>query len=57
VPEYWIVDVDARVLERWRPEDARPEVLDSELVWAPRDDVAPLVIDVAALFEGLSDER
>ena len=57
MPEYWIVDVDARVLERWRPEDARPEVLDSELVWAPRDDVAPLVIDVAALFEGLSDER
>jgi Uma2 family endonuclease len=57
VPEYWIVDVDARVVERWRPDDARPEVIDSEVVWAPRDGVAPLVIEVAALFRDLSDER
>src|SRR6185312_12215292 len=26
VPEYWIVDGDARLVERWRPADDRPEV-------------------------------
>ena len=25
VPEYWIVDLDARMVERWRPRDERPE--------------------------------
>jgi len=24
--EYWIVDLDARVIERWMPDDARPEI-------------------------------
>src|SRR5215510_7910468 len=27
VPEYWIVDVEARLVERWRPGDSRPEIL------------------------------
>lgn len=26
VPEYWIVDLDACVIERWRSGDARPEI-------------------------------
>jgi Uma2 family endonuclease len=48
--EYWIVDLDARLVERWRPEDARPEVLDETLTWQPAGAVAPLVIDLAAYF-------
>ena len=24
VPEYWIVDLDARLVERWKPDDTRP---------------------------------
>jgi len=35
VPEYWIVDVDARVVERWRPGEDRAEILDDRLVWRP----------------------
>lgn len=27
IPEYWIVDVDARLMELWRPDDDRPEIL------------------------------
>jgi Uma2 family endonuclease len=50
VPEYWIVDPDARVVERWRPDDERPEILAGVLRWQPRDDVAPLDIDLVALF-------
>jgi Uma2 family endonuclease len=31
VGEYWIVDLDARLIERWRPEDARPEIVDERM--------------------------
>ena len=34
VHEYWIVDLDARLVERWTPRDVRPEILDEELVWS-----------------------
>lgn len=50
VPEYWIVDVDARLVTRWHPDDARPEELDGLLEWAPVAGQEPLVIDLAAYF-------
>jgi Uma2 family endonuclease len=34
VGEYWIVDLDARLIERWRPEDLRPEIADQVLDWS-----------------------
>ena len=50
VPEYWIVDVDARVVERWRPGDERPEILTDRLIWQA-DEVHPaLAIDLPAYF-------
>jgi Uma2 family endonuclease len=50
VPEYWIVDGDARLVERWRPDDERPEILVGALEWQPRADIASLVIDLPAVF-------
>lgn len=50
VPEYWVVDVDARLIERWRPDDTRPEILDQQLEWQPDPAHAPLVIDLARYF-------
>jgi Uma2 family endonuclease len=50
VPEYWIVDADARLIERWRPDDERPEVIGETLTWSPRLDGAVLTIDVRRLF-------
>jgi len=49
--EYWIVDCDARVVERWLPGDARPEVLTETVAWvtSPATD-APCVIDLGRLF-------
>ena len=37
VSEYWIVDLDARLIERWRPGDVRPEILDGVLDWTLPD--------------------
>ena len=50
VPEYWIVDADTRVVERWRPGDERPEILSDTIVWNPAGAPEPLVIDLPAYF-------
>ena len=33
VSEYWIVDLEVRLIERWRPDDRRPEIADETLAW------------------------
>jgi Uma2 family endonuclease len=48
--EYWSVDLDARLVERWRPGDVRPEVLDEALTWQPAGAAEPLVVDLVAYF-------
>jgi Uma2 family endonuclease len=50
VPEYWIVDPDARLVERWRPEDTRPEVVGEILTWQPDPGQPALETDLVALF-------
>jgi Uma2 family endonuclease len=50
VGEYWIVDIDARVIERWRPDDGRPEILSEQLEWLPDSTMPPLVVDLAEYF-------
>jgi Uma2 family endonuclease len=35
VGEYWIVDTDAQLVERWRPGDERPEIVTEMLEWRP----------------------
>ncbi|MFN8572918.1 MAG: Uma2 family endonuclease [Gemmatimonadaceae bacterium] len=52
VPEYWIVDPDARLVERWRPADREPEVLTDTLEWQPDPRNASLLIELAKVFEG-----
>jgi Uma2 family endonuclease len=48
--EYWIVDIHARVVERWRPDDGRPEILSERLEWDPDSAAPSLVIDLAEYF-------
>ena len=49
VEEYWIVDLEARVVERWRPLSETPEILRDRILWAPREGDA-LTIDLPAWF-------
>jgi len=55
IPEYWIIDTDARVVERWRPESTAAECLAQSLVWQPVASVAPLEIDIVAYFAAVLD--
>jgi Uma2 family endonuclease len=55
VPEYWIVDLDARTFERTTPGDARPEMLVDSLAWHPAGASAPLIIDLVAYFDRVLD--
>src|SRR3990170_3555458 len=50
VGEYWIVDTDARLIERWRPNHERPEIVTERIEWHPAEPVLPLVIDLADYF-------
>lgn len=50
VPEYWIVDADGRVIERWTPDDNRPEILSATISWQPVPWVPALVIDLPRFF-------
>jgi len=50
VPEYWIVDLDARLIERWTPSDERPEILRERLAWSDPVTGAELVLDVERYF-------
>src|SRR5882724_11467416 len=56
VPQYWIVDLDARLVELWRPDDKRPEILTERLAWRPTADLPNLEIDLPMLFAEVLDE-
>jgi Uma2 family endonuclease len=57
IPEYWIVDPDARVIERWRPDDERPEILAERITWHPEGTAEPLTIELPPLFARIHGER
>lgn len=48
--EYWIVDPDSALIERWRPDDERPEVLHERIEWLPDGATGPLALHLTALF-------
>jgi Uma2 family endonuclease len=50
IPEYWVVDLDTRAFERWRPGDQRAELLSDVLVWHPVPPEPPLEIDLVRYF-------
>lgn len=55
VPEYWVVDLDSRTIERTTPQGARPDVIADTLSWLPTGASQPLRIDVVAYFAAVLD--
>jgi Uma2 family endonuclease len=51
VQEYWIVDGDARLVERWRPNDERPEIVVDDLTWQPRPEGEVFQLGLPELFD------
>jgi Uma2 family endonuclease len=56
VPEYWIVDVDARVVERWRAAEGVGALLTETIVWQPDAGVAALTVDLGEYFRDVTGE-
>src|SRR2546428_4364189 len=52
VTEYWIVDLDARLVERWRPDDERPEILRERLEWRGGGGGGGVAVLPAGVFPG-----
>ncbi len=50
ISEYWIVDTDARRIERWRPNDREAEVLTGTITWQPTAGGPVLTIDLDQYF-------
>ena len=55
--EYWIVDVESRVIERWLGDRDRPEVLTEQLTWQLVAHPELFTLDVAAFFAEVHGEQ
>lgn len=51
--EYWIIDIDAKVVERWRPGDERPEILAERVEWQPDDRDPAWVLELDSYFDAV----
>ena len=56
VPEYWVVDDMSQTIERWTPDDERPEIVAEQLVWHPAGASEPFVLDLARFFKDVAAE-
>jgi len=54
VPEYWIVDEASQTIERWTPDDDRPDLITERLVWHPSGAAEPFVLDLVQFFEDVT---
>jgi Uma2 family endonuclease len=48
--EHWIVDLEARLVERWLPASERPEILTESIHWMPDGAATALVLALEPLF-------
>jgi Uma2 family endonuclease len=50
VPDYWIVDLDARLVETWRPESVRPTLVRDRIEWRTFGASSSFRLDVEQYF-------
>ena len=56
VAEYWIVDVDARRIERWTPDATSADIRHDEITWRDPMSEAAVRIDLPRVFAEICDE-
>jgi Uma2 family endonuclease len=56
VPDYFIVDIEARIVECWTQGRDTPHVLRDELMWQPARAQTPLVLALPELFDRISEK-
>ena len=56
VAEYWIVDLEARMFERWVPTADTPRVERTEMSWRPAGSSVALRIDLPAFFDRVEQQ-
>jgi len=57
VPDYWIVDLDARLIERWMPDDDRAALITETLAWLPAGASTSFQLDLPRYFAEIFIER
>ena len=57
VSEYWVVDDLSQTVERWTPDDDRPELLAERLVWQPDGVDEPFELDLSQFFRDVAAEE
>lgn len=50
VPEYWIVNLSARVIEQWQSGNPQAEIISDRLHWHPAGAAAPFILDIPDYF-------
>lgn len=55
VPEYWVVNLEARNISRWRTNTDPGEILSGAIDWHPEGMPTPLLIDLDELFRDALD--
>ncbi|MBI4500556.1 MAG: Uma2 family endonuclease [Gemmatimonadetes bacterium] len=53
VATYWVIDADARIVEVWRPDDQRPEIVSDLLRWRVTAEALDLEIRLEEIFRTL----
>ena len=51
VPDYVVVDAEARSVEHWTTGRETPEILRTEFVWSPAGASEPLIVSLPDLFD------
>lgn len=56
VGEYWVVDLDAEIVERSGPSDDRVELITDTVIWKPDAAAMPFSLDLAVFFSSLRED-
>jgi Uma2 family endonuclease len=54
--EYWVIDLDARFIERWMPDSEAPEVFSDFLEWSPPGAPDALQFEVGAFMAAVHED-